>query len=440
METVFLRPVTPVYFGRPGALPAGEARSGASWFPPPISAFQGMIRTRLLDEAGVFHPRSQVAELVGEPDSLPRDWQMQGPFPITVESGGRASTWLPAPAFLLKPKGWTPAVPPVPARSMDLRHGTTAGSAELLLDEAARETTGNMPHLLGNPGAGAEKPVGGWMSSQQLFSALKGGEGGLDALWPPPGHGSELPPFVRPEIKIGLAREKPGNNAVFSLSGRAREGMLYSLGTLRFRANSGLVGWFTGRLPAPLDHRALARGRVMAGKKGGIMAFEPPPAEDPHWKRIAAGEHLATGGDEPASEALVWVVLLSSGRWAGATAGREKGDEYAPATAEAMLARAAGLRRVEVLGMLCPGLSWLGGFSLARRRPRPADPWFAPGTSLLVRVAAEEDQDVMKVMRAGWNNRCVLAPEKKRAFGYGHILVAPYHEPQVNKEDSTQIR
>ncbi|HFQ90814.1 MAG TPA: hypothetical protein ENK27_12145 [Desulfobulbus sp.] len=431
METLFLRPVTPLYFGRPGALPAGEARSGVSWFPPPISAFQGMIRTRLLDEASVFHPRQRVAGLVGEPDSLPDGWQMQGPFPCSAENGSSPVIWLPAPAFLLQPENWQGRTPPALARPMNGTDGVSPASGDLLLDDAVMPF-GEQPRLLGNPGAGAEKPVGGWMSSRLLFEVLAGN---LDReSWRPADYARDLPPFVRQELKIGLARDKPDEGEGFSLPGRPKEGMLYSLATLRFRERTGLVGWFDGSLVRPLQREALSRGQVVAGKKGGIMTFATLPGADPHWRRIVAGDHLRV--TEPAREEMVWVVLLSSGRW---HYGRKRDDNgRLMATAEEMLAGAApGLRRVEVLGMLCPRLDWLGGFSLARRRPRPAEAWFAPGTSLLVRVEAAENQDAMALIRARWNSRCVLAPEEKRPFGYGHILAAPFHEEsQEDKEDN----
>ena len=416
MEHIFLHPVTPVYFGRPGALPAGEARSGISWFPPPISAFQGMVRTRLLDDAGVFSPPGRVAELVGKPDELPPGWHMQGPFPAYLPAGEETmQTWLPAPAFALKPKAWEQSKPPVLARRLE------AG-------QALCDAQGQAFEPLGNPGAGAEKPVGGWLSSRNLWHLLKGDP----EQWDGHEYGPHLPPFVGQEIKIGLAREKKepeaketavGSN--LHLSGRPQEGMLYSLGTLRFAEHGGLVGWFAGDLAPPLRPSALARGRVVAGKKGGIMAFAPLPGkEDPHWADIAAGKHLGQG-DLQKDDALFWVILLSSGRWRHGPAGA---GDHGLATAAEMLARAADLPRVDLLGMLCPAVTWLGGFSLAECRPRPAEPWFAPGTCLLVRVRAVEGKDHLKAIQRGWNNRCVLAPEKKLSFGYGHILAAHYHE------------
>ncbi len=418
MQQVFLRPVTPVYFGRPGALPAGEARSGASWFPPPISAFQGMVRTRLLDDAGVFHPRDKVEELVGSPDALPPGWQLQGPFPARTRDRETMEIWLPVPAFVMKPKEWQRKKKPVLARCLGAGHDRA--------DHFLTDDRGEPFEPLGNPGTGAEKPLPGWVSSQNLWHLLTG----TPDRWHPEGYGMEFPPFVRHEDKIGLAREKEDGKGALYLSGRAREGMLYSLRTLRFAESSGLVGWFDGRLEAPLRHEALAGGGVLAGKKGGIMAFARSPGDDPDWKSIAAGDHLV-GHGRPAGGNLFWIILLTPGRWRGSGAGE---DSNGLATAADMLAAVAGFRDVRLVGMVCPGVTWLGGFSLARRRPRPAEAWYPAGTSLLVRVGDGQDQDIVANVRAAWNNRCVLAPGEKRPFGYGHILAAHYHEQEEKTE------
>ncbi|MFP7753703.1 type III-B CRISPR module-associated Cmr3 family protein [Thermodesulfobacteriota bacterium B35] len=404
MQPVFLRPVTPVYFGRPGSLSAGEARSGVSWFPPPISAFQGMIRTRLLDDVGVFSPRSRVAELVGTPDSLPSGWQLRGPFPAHAGEGDTMDIWLPMPAFVLKPREWQPEKAPVFARRLGRGNN----------DHFLTDDQGQGMEPLGNPGAGAEKPLPGWVSSSNLWRLLAGNT----ARWDANGYGAELPDFVGYEDKIGLARDKDPEENLY-LSGRPREGMLYSLRTLRFRENSGLVGWFDGSLAPPLRSQALKRGQVVAGKKGGIMAFSEVRGKDPYWEDIAAGQHLEHNDREPGND-LFWIILLSPGRW------QENGAD----TAAALLARAAGFRDVRLLGMICPDVTWLGGFSLAERRPRPAQPWFAAGTSLLVQVPEADGRDIGGIVRAAWNNRCLLAPEEKRPFGYGHILAANYHEPE----------
>ncbi len=228
----------------------------------------------------------------------------------------------------------------------------------------------------------------------------------------------ELPPFVRYEDKIGLAREKETKEERLYLSGRPREGMLYSLRTLRFKDGSGLMGWFDGPLEPPLRHIALTRGRVVAGKKGGTIAFaRMPGAKDQYWEKIVAGDHLNHDRSR-ANAKLFWITLLTPGRWL------DDGED----SAAAMLARAAGFQDVRVLGMICPAITWLGGFSLAVRRPRPAVSWFSPGTSLLVQIR-DAVQDVNGTVRTAWNNRCVLAPDDKCFFGYGHILASHYYEP-----------
>ena len=102
-HNIFLRPVTPLYFGRPGALPAGEAHAGTSWFPPPISGFQGMIRTKLLQQAGVFSPSKDVEDLVGTTNELPEGWSLKGPFPASRHTKRKLQIWFPTPFFLFPP-------------------------------------------------------------------------------------------------------------------------------------------------------------------------------------------------------------------------------------------------------------------------------------------------------------------------------------------------
>jgi len=436
-ENLFLRPITPVYFGRPGAMSAGENNIGVSWFPPPVSAFQGMIRTRLLDGAGIFSPKERVAELVGSPDELPTGWQLQGPFPAQpAKNKKEMQVWLPCPAFLLQPVD-NSATQPVIARSLPVKDDylADAGAANptnrhgrLLRHDRNRQMktrleqdnlsqsdfhiSSNEPflRLFGQPAIAGEKPIGGWLSSRNLYYSLAGKLNN----WVPQQCTPDFPPFVEPENKTGLAREKKkeqGNNRPV-ITGRADEGKLYSLEYLRFAPFTGLVGWFNGTLSKPLSLDSLASGTVIAGKKGGMIGFEPPGGTDPWWEKIAAGEHLQPFDNKTSGE-NVWIILLSPGKWENIT------------ELEDILKAATGYRAT-LNGCVCPPVTWLGGFSLAKRQPRPATGWYSPGTSLNISFDCDDRQQLLATLKNSLNNRCLLAPRSQRPFGYGHILVSTF--------------
>ncbi len=399
IHKIFLRPVTPIYFGRPGALPAGEAHAGISWFPPPISAFQGMIRTKLLQYAGIFSPRREVEALVGTTDELPEGWSLKGPFPAYYQTKRRLQIWFPAPSFLFPPLQ-EDAVEPVLARPM-----TGNRDLQLLMDKGTRSDNNAQLMISGAPGQAGAKPVDGWISSHNLFWAVCGGKG--SASWEPQGCSRGLPPFVRWETRPGLAREKNKGKAGLEITGRAKEGMLYFLNCLRFSPSSGLVGWLEAALSAPLSPEALEHGPILAGKKGGLAAFEQPEGTDRWWELLEAGEHLVECAIPDPS--LVWIVLLSPGRWRSLKELKE-------------MLSAGGKAGISIRSILSKAPVFLGGFSMVERRPRPALPWYPPGTSILVelkgRTEIERREYLMEL-----NNTAVLADQRYRPFGYGHVLV-----------------
>ena len=263
--------------------------------------------------------------------------------------------------------------------------------------------------LLGAPRQGREKPALGWLSCRSMVALLDGAE-----QLQPCEYCHDLPPFVCRETHTGLAREKGAESDSVRLPGRAREGMLYTLSMLRFAPDSGLCGWFSGNLANPLSAKALHRGTVVAGKKGGVMAFARTAGVDPYWQDLTRGKHL--DGLAPDDLLRIWLILLTPGRWQNLA---ELGG---------MVAEAAGLdaEQVRVRGCLCPPLVYLGGFSMASGRARPARAWYGAGTSLLIDLRADSGQDLPTIVRQKLNNHCLLAPPAQRPFGYGHVLAAAY--------------
>ncbi|MFZ5765368.1 MAG: type III-B CRISPR module-associated Cmr3 family protein [Thermodesulfobacteriota bacterium] len=413
---LFLRPVTALYFGRPGSLPAGEAHAGISWFPPPISAFQGMIRTKILEEAGIFSPPSEVERLVGRPDALPDGWQLTGPFPSCRSGSRELQIWLPMPCFLLPPLD-RHAKQPVFARPLE--ESRSDGYPELmdsgmLLESSADKRHGTLKRLLlaGAPETAKLKPDECWISARNMYWALSGGANDDlpgSAGWQAKECSRPLPPFVRMETKTGLARQKKRNGLELVITGTAEEGMLYFLSTLRFTPDAGLYGNLAARFSPDINPRALEQGAILGGKKGGVLAFEQAPGRDEWWECLTAGEHLAHC--PVPDNALVWIALLSPGQW------------ETPSQLPALL-KPPGNLTVEIVSILAPPPLFLGGFSLAEKRQRQAKPWYPPGSSILVRLSGGSETE-RRVCFMEWNNRCLLTSEApQRSFGYGHILVS----------------
>ena len=411
-HAIFLRPVTSLYFGRPGALPAGEAHSGTSWFPPPISAFQGMIRTKLLEFARVFSPPQKVQALVGTSDTLPDEWSIIGPFPACERGRRSLQLWFPIPAFLFPPNNANKQEP-VLAQPL-----TAPKDPHLLFDNGARCADGqSYLTVCGNPIMAKPKPLTGWISSNNLKWALYLGRDGSQIDWNPRECAKGLPPFVKWEIKPGLKREKTLENG-FQITGRAQEGMLYFLKCLRFSPDSGIAGWLDAPLSEPLSPAALEQGPIVAGKKGGVMAFEKMERMDPLWEELRRGAHLE--GCRISRSQRVWIVLLSPGRWKSVT------------ELESMLSIDSKVQ-VTVESIISSAPMFLGGFSMANRKPRPAVPWYPPGTSILVKLRAENEDDIKNFLKE-MNNRTVLASKQHLPFGYGHVLLARPMEDGGNNE------
>ncbi len=401
VHNIFLRPVTPIYFGRPGALPAGEAHVGMSWFPPPISAFQGMIRTKLLQQAGVFSPKRKVEDLIGTTDGLPKGWSLKGPFPAQYRENRRLQIWFPAPSFLFPPLQ-EDALEPVIASPM-----TEDMELQLLMDKGTSIDKKDRLMISGAPGQAGTKPLDGWISSRNLYWAVCGSKGNVS--WEPEGCSRGLPPFVKWETRPGLEREKEKKKgqAGVKITGRAKEGMLYFLNCLRFSHSSVLVGWLEAALSPPLSPEALERGPILAGKKGGVAAFEQSEGTDRWWKLLGAGEHLVECVIPDPS--LVWIILLSPGRWRSLKELKE-------------MLSFEGKVEVYVRSILSKAPVFLGGFSMVERRPRPALSWYPPGTSILIELRGKTEKDMRKYLME-LNNTSILADQQYRPFGYGHALV-----------------
>ena len=414
----FMNPVSSLYFGPPGAFNAGEDHVGESWFPPPISSFQGMIRTKLLQEAGVFSPRERVADLVGPPDKLPEGWQLTGPFPARYLPNKRFEVWLPTPAFLLPPMDKKATLP------LFGRQCSPKGEDVMLMDD---DMCLNKPPnnneveqfltLAGTPGMAEEKPMQGWLTARNLLWALNPKNSQLE--WKTHECALNLPPFVFKETKSGLAREKQPNDSIMTITGRAKESMLYFLRRLRFAPLSGLTGCLKLPKASPLpDDDALNHGTLPGGSKGGVVAFEKLIAKDDSWVKIMNGDHLDNSMEQDHAKKperdMVWITLISPGQW----------ESFKDLSAILKPPEPVSLTIVSFVGH---SPIYLGGYNLVKKLPRQAMPWYPAGTSILAQLSGGSVKERINYLKE-LNYSCLLAPEESRLFGYGHILVtAPFN-------------
>ncbi len=404
---LFLSPLEAVFFGPPRSNVAGETHEVRSLFPPPISAFQGMVRSRLLAGASPAldlsdrsrQARQRVAELVGEPGALPEGWQLTGPFPAELkhETTERRrpylEPWLPCPEFLRRPEPnvgepvrWEPLEPAEDQSWM----GFGAEQATAVKDEPF--------HLFTTWSRQQEPSLGGWLRADNLLWALSG-----KGTWAREGHG-RVPPFVKWEEHTGLAIDPE--------KGVAMDGMLYCRHYLRWAFGSGLYGTLTApSLPSALDLAALGSGTIAMGRGGRLGAFEPVPRMSDAWNQLRSGAHLP---EELPEHSRCWLVLLTPARVPRECQLDLRGSWGVAIDEPKVELRVlrAGLARPEVLG----------GFSLARGASSANQTYLGAGSCWLVELTGGTPQQRADVLKR-LNGRCVLGANSERPFGHGFCLV-----------------
>lgn len=390
-----VRPIDTVYFGGAGGIAAGEVHHGESVFPPSPWAFQGLIRTQLL--RGVRpaldlndwtrEAREARAQLVGGPDHLPPGWQITGPFPYGAVADAAPELWFATPQFLLKRHGKDPT--PVRAEMIEPIH---RGLSDRTDPGDDREGP-----LLGAPHVDVDGPFGGWVSATTLAALLTGSDAPFE-------HRRRLPPFVTTEQRVGLAIDAD--------KGTARDGMLYSLRSLRFARGAGFIGWLEGAFPEVFDEAALHHGVGRAGKAARRVAFEPIPALPPAWQALVEGHHLP----ERVSEARrFWLVLLSPLRLA---------DAARP------LAELPGGVQPVWHGCLLGKPQIIGGFKFAEGRSRANRAYVPAGSAWLFGLKGGDDETRAAALRT-LHHRHVLGDPEEARFGFGHTVVGLYEHEEA---------
>lgn len=394
-----IRPMEPLYFGKPSSFSAGEGRHGQSEFPPTPLAFQGIVRSHLL--RSINNPELDLndwttgakdmrEELVGGSDFFPSGWQLKGPYPVRpIKIKDKFETtktvfcpWVPTPLYMLK-------------------HQKRAVHAELItqgntgFNDLGKKYPQENLFMSGRPDLDALKPIGGWIGPANLSFALEKND---NKKWDEDQYGKNFPPFIHQEYQPGVA--------IDSASGTSKQGMLYALKSLRFEYGSGLVGWFDGQVDQRIPDDALAKGVVGAGRKNRAAILEEMPDMDETWQKIYDGIYLPP---EPEENQLFWIVALSPVRVA---------DPVHPVIS---FTPPDGVRIV-IHGAITGKPAVIGGFQMADGRTRPNRLYIPAGSSWLFRLKGGTPQARSQAL-SQLHNSNALGPRNEAAFGFGHIFI-----------------
>ncbi|MBF0108893.1 MAG: hypothetical protein HQL76_06950 [Magnetococcales bacterium] len=417
-----LRPLEPVLFGQPRTRNAGDDHGFSSGFPPSPFAFQGAVRTHLLQSAVPAlnlddwsrHARDERERLIGGPDRLPAGWQLQGPLIANIqksENGPVVAPWVPVPRFLLR----DPERKRAPRPTKVIRLQETEG-----LTSAVHAT---QSLLFGRPDEDWSEPLSGWIGPDNLLWALAG-----KGTWHSKDHvHTPLPPGVQEEDHTGLALDPRTRTA--------EHGMLYTMKSLRFGGNAVLLGCLRGELAPRIPVDALHRGVVGLGFRRVLGAFEPAPRFHPSWETLLRGDHLETLAQQ--DEGYGWLLPLTPTDWTE-TDLRHPTDSP-PATERPQepdctekdpprLARVFHAARS--LGVtFCPQ-AWLcrrqvlvGGYRMAQGTTRPTRGMIPAGSVLHFTLKGANETARLEFLKTLHNANLAAAREEDAAFGFGHVLV-----------------
>ena len=420
----WIRPLEPLFFGRPQSFRAGEAHHASSAFPPSPWTLQGIVRTHLLKSAQLEYSlagrspaaRQEREALVGRPDALPDGWRLAPPVPVMeVEDENSHAppyldAWFPAPRFLFHPPDGGNG-PPV--RAQVLVDGIGDSSWDFADDRTESWTQRGEALVVGPPpGEGDPKPLRGWIDARNLRWALTG-----QGSWSPAGHDADLPPFVKRERQVGVA--------IDDSLGTAQDQLLYTRQRLRFAERSGL--W--SRLDIDfaddrLSPDALRSGVAHAGNRVRPVELVGAPDKSDDWQAVERPNELLAQRSGEASHERVrfWLYLASPVCIAGDQsrpsihAGTGSGVE--------IRVRAAFVGPPEVHG----------GFRMASGVPRGNQMLVPAGSVWLIELTGGQPAERKSVHEA-LHGGCPLANPKKppecahAAFGFGRTFVGIGPEP-----------
>ncbi len=387
------RPLGALFFGQPRPKVAGETHRANSQFPPPVRAWQGLLRTHFLrairpplDLNDHSRPaREKRKDLVGSAWQLPRGWQIWNSLPACLDKSDpyrpRWMPWTPVPRFLLK-----------------------GSNGQACYARPVADHHGGLPEkpLLGRPELGARAADGNaqWCSAATLKKLLSGeDESHIDLK----ADCCPRPPFVHEETQPGLALDNRNGRSANSLNG-----MLYFLHQLRLDREGGFLGGFSGTLPAGTDRDAIDSAQGAWGHKGRPVMIETTREIADDWLELLRGDHLTGAAEYADDETRFWLVTLT------------------PVAVEDPADPKPRLEEFPDLHFACEGVLsgrpvTIGGLDMANGSPLENRPMLPAGTAWLFRL--EGDASQRRAALLALNNSFRLGHRQEAAFGYGHTLV-----------------
>lgn len=423
VDTHFLlRPMEPLFFGRPAPFNAGESHYARSMFPPSPMTFQGVIRSHLL--RSVTPPldlddwsdaaKQERKNLVGPSGSLPSGWQLKGPLPAVIrekESNVELEPWAPVPRFLFQNQ-----------QRSSVHKGELCFSTQPFLDDTGLQDLNTPSEYLryGITRADGYSPARGWVDPDILWWALSQND---NVRLPQKGI-DPVPPFLmttQPQPGIALTRD----------TSTAKDGMLYLLEHLRFSAKSGFWGHFSGALDKRIPDNVLTQGVGGAGRKARLVAFEESPRICRAWRDLLSGQHLQAYSS---NEGLFWLYLLSAAKMENPDSIRTD-LHYLPGNVRFQTDKLTdGKLYVDrkdplpsgacircVLAMTAPPVI-VGGIDTAKGTTRPNSAYIPAGSAWLLQIKGENKEHLKAILQALNNTHMVGDPEES-CFGFGHTLV-----------------
>lgn len=372
---IVLEPLDVLFFRDARAFGAGADHRARSLLPPPPTTLHGALRTFLAWHRG-WRPGLPLPPELGSAED-PGPLRVRGPF-LGRSVGDRVVTRHPLPADAVVSRGRDGTLRVFPRDPDAPAPGWARSDAEATLPWA-RVPVGE--EWSEEPPAALEAP--------ELTRYLRGEEVQLPSSEVEERGGFGLG-LACPEARTGVALE-PGRRTV-------REGHLYTAEFVRLRAGGVLVAdvWLDGQ-PLPVEE-----GVLQLGGEARVARFRAAPEED--WDLEETQRALA------GSRRLRLYLLTAAPFPAGSLPpGLERG--------EGVLAG----RRVRVLAAFVGRPERIGGFDLARGRPRPSRLAVPAGSVYLCELLDGEVDDAVVHALHGRSLFPVGSAEER--LGWGQVLV-----------------
>lgn len=369
-----LTPNDVLFFRGPEPFNAGESGYVPSQFPPTPRTLQGALRTALLEANGVSieeyvngRVSGPVVEALGRADEEIR-LDLRGPY-LTIDG----KLCVPAPLDLVEKDSKLASLAPS-------QTPTTTDLGPVMLPESPDE---------------ASRVEGKWVPLEDLERLLAGEEVSAQKLFSPlqtPAEGSTNSAGIFPEPKVGLARNPDTQTA--------REGMLYTISTLRAGDTTGFAVRIDGlpqETPLPELVKWGGEGRFAWSR------WMETPVTGTHRKAVA------TRIDDTGKFRLVFLQPALFG------------EGWLPEGFERAESEGALVWRGELGGVECTLVSasldkprHIGGWDMKKKRSHPLRPHVPAGSVYFFETQAS-GQEVVETLDDGKIG-------EHTNMGFGHVL------------------